>query len=98
MTTYTIDKDDLTILATDDAGEPWNLNGGDACEDLDALREFVRESCEQGAFGADIRDRLLSDCEALHHNAEPDAEPCQHESVTTADGHGAYCKYCGETL
>lgn len=24
--------------------------------------------------------------------------PCAHESVTTADGHGAFCKHCGETL
>ena len=23
---------------------------------------------------------------------------CEHESVTTPDGHGAYCKHCGETL
>lgn len=22
---------------------------------------------------------------------------CHHESITTADGHGAYCKHCGET-
>ena len=26
------------------------------------------------------------------------ARLCAHESVTTADGHGAYCKHCGETL
>lgn len=25
-------------------------------------------------------------------------EPHVHEEVTTADGHGAYCKHCGETL
>lgn len=23
---------------------------------------------------------------------------CHHESVTTADGCGAYCRFCGETL
>ena len=23
---------------------------------------------------------------------------CPHESITTADGHGAFCKYCGDTL
>ncbi len=23
---------------------------------------------------------------------------CNHESVLTADGNGAYCKHCGETL
>ena len=23
---------------------------------------------------------------------------CAHESITTPDGHGAYCKYCGETV
>ena len=25
------------------------------------------------------------------------AIPCAHESVTTADGHGSYCRLCGET-
>jgi hypothetical protein len=24
--------------------------------------------------------------------------PCKHETVHTPDGHGAYCKHCGETL
>jgi hypothetical protein len=23
---------------------------------------------------------------------------CRHESKTTADGHGAFCRFCGETL
>ena len=23
---------------------------------------------------------------------------CNHESITTPEGHGAYCKHCGETL
>lgn len=23
--------------------------------------------------------------------------PCGHESIWTPDGHGAYCRYCGET-
>lgn len=23
---------------------------------------------------------------------------CRHESTTTADGSGAFCKFCGETL
>jgi len=27
-----------------------------------------------------------------------DANACRCESVTTPDGHGAYCRYCGETL
>jgi len=25
-------------------------------------------------------------------------ETCDHESVTTADGQGSYCRHCGETL
>lgn len=27
-----------------------------------------------------------------------DSEPCEHESETTVDGHGAFCRLCGETL
>jgi hypothetical protein len=27
----------------------------------------------------------------------PAPKPCAHESVTTADGHGAFCRFCGET-
>lgn len=26
------------------------------------------------------------------------SKSCQHESVVTPDGHGAYCKWCAETL
>jgi len=26
----------------------------------------------------------------------PENRPCAHESVITPDGHGAYCKFCGE--
>lgn len=26
----------------------------------------------------------------------PEKRPCAHESVITPDGHGAYCKFCGE--
>jgi len=29
------------------------------------------------------------------HEEDP---PCNHRSVTTPDGHGAYCEICGETL
>lgn len=63
------------------------------------------------ADGGDDRDAWIADLEdawtiycaikdAKKRAVEPsDRIECDgHEEVTTADGHGAYCKHCGETL
>jgi hypothetical protein len=57
---YRIDLEHLTIITTDEKGETWDLNGGAPCETIGELRRFVNECCSAGAFGADVRDALLS--------------------------------------
>jgi hypothetical protein len=58
----------------------------------DALNQFADDSglqCIAGweyAYGVDM-DTVFDVAFA-----------CEHESVTTPDGNGAYCKHCGETI
>ena len=60
-TTYRIDTDTLTVIATDEKGESYDLNaGGEPCATTADLAAFVGELCEQGAFDAAQRDALLA--------------------------------------
>ena len=60
MTTFTVDHDSLTVIATDEAGEHHDLNAtGEPCATLDELRDFIGELCEQGFFDANSRNELL---------------------------------------
>lgn len=59
--TYRIDMDNLTVIATDAAGEDHDLNAsGEPCETTTDLADFVRELYEQSAFDIAVRDELLS--------------------------------------
>jgi hypothetical protein len=44
--------------------------------------------------------QLKSEIAQLEHAPPRMIEPngCQHESVTTPNGSGAFCRFCGETL
>lgn len=42
-------------------------------------------------------DKSVADHIAEHVQAQYD-DGCAHESATTPDGHGAFCRFCGETL
>lgn len=59
-----------------------------------AIQKWMEET---GANGSDARVQIamLAMRELGYMSQSPD---CAHESATTADGHGAYCKLCGETL
>jgi hypothetical protein len=47
----------------------------------------------------DAAQRRLAELQkAAYRKAYGRCHPSGHESVTTPDGHGAYCKHCGETL
>ncbi len=65
MTTYSLDLAALTVLATDAAGETFDLNAsGLPCATVDDLAAWIRELHEQGAYDADTRDALLSELAA----------------------------------
>ena len=65
MTTYTVDLTALTVLATDERGETYDLNAGGApCESIGDLRDFVIELHGQRAFDVDTMRELLADCGA----------------------------------
>ena len=55
--------------------------------------------CERHATtdGPGAEERLAA---GVGHPAQVDerAAVCKHRSQATADGHGAYCLFCGETL
>jgi len=62
MTTFKIDHDNLTIIATDEHGETHDLNAGcEPCKTTAELTDFALQLLEQGAFGADIADRLRAE-------------------------------------
>lgn len=61
MTTYSLDLSALTVLATDSAGETFDLNAsGLPCSTVDDLAAWTRELHEQGVYDADTRDELLA--------------------------------------
>ena len=60
--TYRVNHLDLTVDHIDTRGEPHDMNAyGAPCTDTEDLRAFITELCEQGAFGADVRDQLHAD-------------------------------------
>jgi hypothetical protein len=60
-TTFSVDLNALTVMATDASGESHDLNaGGEPCATAADLGGFVAELCEQGAFDALTRDGLLA--------------------------------------
>lgn len=64
MTTYSVQILELTVYATDSAGERSDLNAyGEPCKDREGLRGFIRSLCEEGAYDAAVRDVLLSETE-----------------------------------
>lgn len=63
MTTHHIDLDHLTVIATDENGESFDLNAtGEPCTSLSDLRDFVVELHGQRAFDVDTMRSLLNDC------------------------------------
>lgn len=40
----------------------------------------------------------VRDTEAAQRYIDGFLAPCDHETVWTPDGHGAYCKHCGDCL
>ena len=59
--TYAINLAALTIIATDETGESYDLNAsGEPCVSADDLRAFVAELHNQGAYDAATRDALLA--------------------------------------
>lgn len=63
MTTYTVDLTALTVLATDEHGETYDLNArGEPCRTVGDLRAFIRELYSVGAFDADTMAALLVAC------------------------------------
>jgi len=68
-----------------DAARDW-LNANTEAEKLDNLSDEEWETLVVQT-AQDIANRRA------YYKA-----PCNHESVTTPDGNGAYCRHCGETL
>ena len=63
MTTFSIDTYALTVIATDAAGEPYDLNAcGEPCRTAGDLVDFVHELHTQGAYGVATRDTLIEAC------------------------------------
>ena len=59
-TTYRIDTDSLTVIATDANGEAHDLNvDGMPCQDEYDLRDFINDLRDNGAFGELTRGELL---------------------------------------
>lgn len=51
MTSYHIDLDHLTVIATDKAGEDYDLNAtGEPCTDIADLRSYIRELRDTGCI------------------------------------------------
>ena len=63
MITHTVDLSRLTVIATDESGESFDLNAtGEPCTSLADLCDFVIELHGQRAFDVDTMRDLLNDC------------------------------------
>ena len=94
-------------VVDDDHDETWKT----IADDVDDLGDFTGCSPEfqRGAldgfnetivelFPDDTTDDEVEADELEADELEELDDDCEHRSVTTPNGHGAYCEYCGETL
>lgn len=60
--TYAVDMKNLTVIATDDSGEAFDLNaGGEPCVTTSDLRDFIVQLHGERAFDVDTMRELLND-------------------------------------
>ena len=60
-TTYSLDTANLTVIATDENGERYDLNaGGEPCADIFDLQSFVKQLWEVGGIPGETYQSLAA--------------------------------------
>ena len=61
QTTYSLDTTNLTVIATDENGERFDLNaGGEPCADIFDLQSLVKQLWEVGGITGEVYQSLAA--------------------------------------